>query len=169
MAPNKKGHPCPETTFAVMLLPSLRLIPCSPSRPRHYGLITSLLFPDLPPPTPPPGQAQDMVILCNLRPKVKARDRSPCPSNVTGPPVSPPRAAIQTLIPSALSPSFGPGNAPQGDKDDEENDGLCHGNPSSGAMPSAAGHLLDNLSILYAKIVLSNGFGKLAGSTRFSR
>jgi hypothetical protein len=77
MAPNKKGHPCPEKTFAVMLLPSLRLIPFSPSRPRHYGLITSLLFPDLPPPPRPPGQAQDMDILRNLPPKVKARDDLP--------------------------------------------------------------------------------------------
>ena len=71
--------------------------------------------------------------------------------------------AIKGFKPLALSPSFGSGNAPQDDKDDEENDSLCHGNPSSGAMPSAAGHLLDNLSILYAKNVLRNRPGDLVG------
>lgn len=154
-----------------MLLRTISLMPCSPSRPRHYGLITSLLFPVSPPRGCPALFVLDKRYLTSCITKSKGHGRSLQPQKAAQVSLFPPRAAIQTLILSALSPRFGPRNTPQCHQDDKKNDGLPHGNPSSSIPYSPcllARHLANNLSTLYAKNVLRNGSGELVGIACFS-
>src|SRR5208337_2111276 len=107
-----------------MLPPSLSPMPCSPLRPRQCRFITLLLFQNFF--LPPVWQDRHglSVILRNLPTKVKARGDFPAPVMQRRPFPFPLSAVFHLFIPSAPSPSFGPGYAPQGHQDDKEYNGL---------------------------------------------